>query len=438
MSFFTERGYAHRPSLLEGPNYYTWRSRMRAFLKSIDERVWSTIVDGWTALVIDENEVSRPKMVASWTVDELTILNYNSKVIHALFNAVNVNQMKVIANCERSKDAWDRLQVKNEGTSAVKRNRLRRLLIDFENLNMHDDETITALYGRVCGISNECFALAKTYSNIGLVRKVLCSLPQRFMSKVTTIEECCDMDVMDIDELIGFLQTYELNLKRWDKQKPSKDLALKHEQKKALFEKIVVLTTKLTEAKAIIDKLNVGSLKLDEVLGQEKSFGDRYGLGFSPGTSTSNSSAWTFVKATKTPTEDVVVRQATKKKVLENHNLFSNVNHNANNGFSSKRTWKPKTDVNCFVSHTSLLAFQNDLWYLDSGCSRHVIGNKSLLTELESVDSGHVTYDDGKKGKILGKGSIVLPDFSILKDVLLIDGLKTNLISISQICDKIL
>ncbi|XP_031262378.1 uncharacterized protein LOC116120572 [Pistacia vera] len=54
------------------------------------------------------------------------------------------------------------------------------------------------------------------------------------------------------------------------------------------------------------------------------------------------------------------------------------------------------------------------------------LGNKSLLTGLESVDSGHITYGNGKKGKILGKGSIVLLDFPVLNDVLLVDDF-TNL-----------
>ena len=124
--------------------------------------------------------------------------------------------MKIIANCEVAKDAWDKLQVKNEGTDLVKKTRLRRLVTDFENLVMHEDETITDFHGRLCDVSNECYALGKVYSNSELVRKVVCSLPKRFMSKVTSIEECRDLDSMELDELIGSLQTFELNLKRWE------------------------------------------------------------------------------------------------------------------------------------------------------------------------------------------------------------------------------
>lgn len=96
---------------------------MRAFLKSIDERVWASVVSGWRHPTIVENGETRPKPIEIWTKAELDLANNNSKAIHAIFNAVNVNQMKIITNCEIAKDAWDKLQVKNEGTDLVKKTR---------------------------------------------------------------------------------------------------------------------------------------------------------------------------------------------------------------------------------------------------------------------------------------------------------------------------
>ncbi|KAA0067185.1 gag-pol polyprotein [Cucumis melo var. makuwa] len=40
-----------------------------------------------------------------------------------------------------------------------------------------------------------------------------------------------------------------------------------------------------------------------------------------------------------------------------------------------------------------------DVWYFDSGCSRHMTGNRSFFTELEECVSDHVTFGDGAKGK---------------------------------------
>ena len=39
-------------------------------------------------------------------------------------------------------------------------------------------------------------------------------------------------------------------------------------------------------------------------------------------------------------------------------------------------------------------------WYLDSGCSRHMTGDKSLFQELDRKRSGNVTFGDNSKGEI--------------------------------------
>ena len=75
-------------------------------------------------------------------------------------------------------------------------------------------------------------------------------------------------------------------------------------------------------------------------------------------------------------------------------------------------------------------------WILDSGCSHHMTGDHSLLSTLKSKDDGTVTFGDNAKGKIVGIGNIGNPEDPSIKNVLLIDGLKHNLISISQLCDK--
>ncbi|GAV83509.1 hypothetical protein CFOL_v3_26956, partial [Cephalotus follicularis] len=45
-------------------------------------------------------------------------------------------------------------------------------------------------------------------------------------------------------------------------------------------------------------------------------------------------------------------------------------------------------------------------WYLDSGCSKHMTGDKSLFVKYEPKEGGEVTFGDNAKGKIKGVGSI--------------------------------
>ncbi|GAA0186577.1 hypothetical protein LIER_33865 [Lithospermum erythrorhizon] len=61
-------------------------------------------------------------------------------------------------------------------------------------------------------MTNEIFALEEPISSEKQVRKVLRSIPPRFESKVTAIEEARDLSVMWLDDLIGNLTTYEMKI----------------------------------------------------------------------------------------------------------------------------------------------------------------------------------------------------------------------------------
>jgi len=63
-------------------------------------------------------------------------------------------------------------------------------------------------------------------------------------------------------------------------------------------------------------------------------------------------------------------------------------------------------------------------------------GDKTKFAKLELKEEGFVTYGDNNKGRILGNGVIGNGSSFNIKNVLLVEGLKHNLISISQLCDK--
>ncbi|GKB60338.1 putative ribonuclease H-like domain-containing protein [Tanacetum coccineum] len=73
---------------------------------------------------------------------------------------------------------------------------------------------------------------------------------------------------------------------------------------------------------------------------------------------------------------------------------------------------------------------------IDSGCSRHMTGNMSYLTDFEEIDGGYVAFGGNPKGgKITGRGTIKTGNLDF-KNVYFVRELKFNLFSVSQICDK--
>lgn len=83
---------------------------MRAFLKSLDERIWVSIEKGWTRLTTD---------IDLWSMDDLDACNWNNKGLNAIFMAVSPEEFKRVSMCEIA-EAWDILEVTHKGTKIEK------------------------------------------------------------------------------------------------------------------------------------------------------------------------------------------------------------------------------------------------------------------------------------------------------------------------------
>ncbi|KAI3463689.1 hypothetical protein Pfo_020352 [Paulownia fortunei] len=202
---------------------------------------------------------------------------------------------------------------------------------------------------------------------------------------------------------------------------------------KSLDEQIIVLNKKKESVKVEIlkftnlellhtqkmMKLDFGKKKLDEILSIGKPCRDHHGLGYTGESSTSKT---IFVKETK-PVQSIFdkskkfVFQKPKSKrcipichfcnltghIRPKYFRFKNILRNGMHFDSPTSSMlqqrsKLKSDFKCFVANISLKACTDDTWYFDSGCSKHMTGDKGKIERLSN--------------------------------------LKANLISISQLCDQ--
>jgi hypothetical protein len=73
---------------------------------------------------------------------------------------------------------------------------------------------------------------------------------------------------------------------------------------------------------------------------------------------------------------------------------------------------------------------------LDSGCSQHMTGNNSMFTSLRDPgDHDHITYVDNTRGRVAGLGKIVIIKDLSISNVLNVESLSFNLLSVAQLCD---
>ena len=114
-------------------------------------------------------------------------------------------------------------------------------------------------------------------------------------------------------------------------------------------------------------------------------------------------------------------------------------------GLARKRQMRESTIPNdlsskhevCFMMKFAFKVIDTCLWYLDSDCSRHMTRDRSLFNVFESMKGGNITFGDGSKSQIERKGIISLPGLPDIANVLYVEGLRVNLLSISKIRSRL-
>ena len=84
------------PLLFDGINYAYWKVHMRAFLQSLDEKVWQAMEIGWT---------KPTEAPADWDDAKIKAANFNIRALNALFSLVTNKEFKMISSTETAKEA---------------------------------------------------------------------------------------------------------------------------------------------------------------------------------------------------------------------------------------------------------------------------------------------------------------------------------------------
>ena len=85
---------------------------------------------GWT----------KPKeALTDWDNAKIKAINFNSRALNAIFNAITNEKFKKISSTETTKEAWTILQINYKGTKDIKDSKLQRLTTSFEEIKMEED-----------------------------------------------------------------------------------------------------------------------------------------------------------------------------------------------------------------------------------------------------------------------------------------------------------
>ncbi|RVW35392.1 hypothetical protein CK203_077069 [Vitis vinifera] len=220
---------------------------------------------------------------------------------------------------------------------------------------MKETETIVEMITRFTEIVNGIEALGRVINESEKVMKILRSLPSKWHTKVTAIQEAKDLTKLPMEELLGSLMTYEISLTKQlqeSEDKKKKSIALKATTK----EEEDVEEEKPSEED---DDLALITRKLNKYMRGES-------------------------------------QRRMKKAMMATWSESE----------ESSEEEKEKEVANmCFMAIDDLdEGSKEDKWFLDSGCSRHMTGDESKFAFLTKRKGGYVTFGDNAKERIIGQG----------------------------------
>ena len=76
-------------------------------------------------------------------------------------------------------------------------------------------------------------------------------------------------------------------------------------------------------------------------------------------------------------------------------------------------------------------------WVLDSGCTNHMTGERSMFSSYSPTTNSNdnIVFGDNSKGEVIGLGKVAISLDHSISNVLHVDSLSYNLLSVSHLCE---
>ncbi|GJS17805.1 retrovirus-related pol polyprotein from transposon TNT 1-94 [Tanacetum coccineum] len=276
-------------------------------------------------------------------------------------------------------------------------------------------------------------ALDEGYSSKNYVRKFLRALHPKWRAKVTAIEESKDLTSLSLDELIGNLKVHEMIIKKDSEivkaKVERKSLALKAKKESSDEECSTSGSEDEEYAMAVRDFKKFFKRRgrfVRQPRNDKKTFQR----------SRDDKNGKSERKCFRCRDPNHLIGECPKPPRDKNQRAFVGGSWSD----SGEEDDEKVKDETCLVAHASSeiclgVDLEPDEWIKDSGCSKHMTGNRKLFSTYKAYNGGNVIFGSNLRGNIIGKGTISNDSLKI-DNVEHVDNLGFNLLSIGQICDN--
>jgi transposase InsO family protein len=332
-----------------------------------------------------EHTEAQQRNVEEMRLKDLKVKNY-------LFQSIDRTIMETILNRDSAKGIWDSMRQKYQGSTKVKQAQLQALRREFELLGMKDGENIDDYFGRTLTIANKMKSHGERMEQIVIIEKILRSMTAKFDYVVCSIEESNNLAEMTIDELQSSLLVHEQRMKG-------------HKEE----EQVLKVMSEARED----DRFGGRGRSREGFRGNFK------GRGRSRG------------------------RHSFNKAIIECFRCHKLGHFSYECPSWEKTAYYAELNEEDEILLMSYVELHNsnreEVWFLDSGCSNHMSGNKLWFTELNEGFRHSVKLGNNSRMAVMGKGCVKL---NVAGAIQKIDGvyyipeLKNNLLSIRQLQEK--
>lgn len=185
-------------------HYDHWARLMENFIRS--KEYWDLIENGISTIEGGVLTEEQQKVIDEQKLKDLKLKNF-------LYQSIDRDILDTILNTDTSKQIWDSMKQKFEGSTKVKRAQLQALRKEYETLQMKEGETVNSFFARTLAIAKKMRTCGDTLQENTISEKILRSLTMRFNYVVCSIEESNNLDTLTLDELQSSLLVHEQRMK---------------------------------------------------------------------------------------------------------------------------------------------------------------------------------------------------------------------------------
>ncbi|GJW02406.1 putative ribonuclease H-like domain-containing protein [Tanacetum coccineum] len=341
----------------------------------------------------------------------------------------------LVSNHRIAKELWERIQLLMQGTSLMKQEKECKLYDEFDKFAYKKGETLRDFYLRFSLLLNDIYIYNVKLEQFQVNTKFLNTLPPEWSKFVTGVKLVQDLHTTNIDQLHAYLGQHEFhaNEVRLMHECNSDPLALQGDDPIDAINHMMSLLSAVVTSRYSTTNNQLRNLSNPRQQATINDGRDKVLLVQAQ----ANGQILHEEELAFLADPGIAKGQATQTVITHNAAYQADDLDAYDSGCDELNTAKVTLMANLSHYGSDALAevVQIVLWYLDSGCSKHMTEDHSQLTNFVNKFLGTVKFRNDHVVKILGYGDYQIGNVTISR-VYYVEGLGHSLFSVGQFCDS--